>query len=136
MCAGWRGLICPRLNCYFPSLFCFAFSVALWVNKYIFIDIINFVKHFLSFTRHSDLIVKYNIGLKTLQHQGISELELYDGLIYNSGSGLRFNDGSDVKLSSIGWCLLLVFDLPPLLNLRFPLALSICESWAFFFVSS
>ena len=32
--------------------------------------------------RHSDLIVKYNIGLKTLLHQGMSEPILYGDLAY------------------------------------------------------
>ena len=32
--------------------------------------------------RHSELIVKYNIGLKTLQQQGISELISYGDLVY------------------------------------------------------
>ena len=32
--------------------------------------------------RHSELIVKYNIGLKTLLQQGISEPIFYDDLVY------------------------------------------------------
>ena len=32
--------------------------------------------------RHSELIVKYNIGLKTLLQQGISELIFYGDLVY------------------------------------------------------
>ena len=32
--------------------------------------------------RHSELIVKYNIGLKTLQQQGISEPIFYGDLVY------------------------------------------------------
>ena len=32
--------------------------------------------------RHSELIVKYNIGLKTLLQQGISELIFYGDLAY------------------------------------------------------
>ena len=32
--------------------------------------------------RHSELIVKYNIGLKTLLQQGISEPLFYDDLVY------------------------------------------------------
>ena len=32
--------------------------------------------------RHSELIVKHNIGLKTLLRQGISELIFYSGLVY------------------------------------------------------
>ena len=34
------------------------------------------------FCRHSELIVKYNIGLKTLLQQGISEPFLYGDLVY------------------------------------------------------
>ena len=32
--------------------------------------------------RHSELIVKYNIGLKTLLQQGISQPIFYGGLVY------------------------------------------------------
>ena len=32
--------------------------------------------------RHPELIVKYNIGLKTLQQQGISEPIFYGNLVY------------------------------------------------------
>ena len=35
-----------------------------------------------SYHRHSELIVKYNIGLKNLQQQGISELIFYGDLVY------------------------------------------------------
>ena len=46
-------------------------------------DIIKFEKHFFKFYhRHSELIVKYNIGLKTLLQQGISEPIFYGDLIY------------------------------------------------------
>ena len=59
------------------------FSTATLLNKVI--DIITFEKHFLNFYhRHSELIVKYNIGLKTLLHQGISEPIFYGDLSYNS----------------------------------------------------
>ena len=34
--------------------------------------------------RHSELIVKYNIGLKTLLQQGISEPIFYGNLVYKS----------------------------------------------------
>ena len=46
------------------------------------IDIIKFEKHFLNSTRHSELIVKYNIGLKSLLQQGISEPIFYGDLVY------------------------------------------------------
>ena len=36
--------------------------------------------------RHSELIVKYNIGLKTLLQQGISEPIFYGDLVYNMNS--------------------------------------------------
>ena len=35
-----------------------------------------------SYHRHSELIVKYNIGLKTLLQQGISEPIFYGDLVY------------------------------------------------------
>ena len=48
------------------------------------IGIINFAKLFLSkFHRlYYDLISKFNIGLKSLLHQGLSEPESYDDLVY------------------------------------------------------
>ena len=57
--------------------------------------------------------------------------------MYNGRSGLRLNDGPDVKVIN-GWlvpdaCLWLD---PPWINLRFSLALTVCESGALFFVSS
>ena len=46
------------------------------------IDTMNFVKLFSKFYhRHSELIVKYNIGLKTLLQQCISESVFYGHLI-------------------------------------------------------
>ena len=61
------------------------------------------------------LIIKYNIGLRTILQHGISELIFYGDLVYefkriagkpnftiqklhNGGSGLRLNGGFDVKL--------------------------------------
>ena len=104
--------------------------------------------------RHSELIVKYNIGLETLLQKSISETIFYGDLVYRfkrivrksnfsdqfkkdcktlyngwiclvlnpnvvyitlvssliarHGSGLRLYDGSDVKLKSVGWCLMLI----------------------------
>ena len=57
--------------------------------------------------------------------------------MHNGGSGLRLNDGPDVKVIN-DWlvpnaCLWLD---PPRINLRFSLALTICESETLFFVSS
>ena len=45
-------------------------------------DKLNFVKHFLNST--TVLIVKYNVDLKTLLQQGISESIFYGDLVYNS----------------------------------------------------
>ena len=39
--------------------------------------------------RHSELIVKYNIGLKTLLKQGISEIIIYGDLVINSNELLE-----------------------------------------------
>ena len=51
------------------------------LNKVIYI--IKFEKAFSKFYhRHSELIVKYNIGLKTLLKQGISEPIFYGDLVY------------------------------------------------------
>ena len=44
-----------------------------------FIYYVQFSKFYYS---HSELIVKYNIGLKTLLQQGISETVLYSDLVY------------------------------------------------------
>ena len=47
-------------------------------------DIIKFEKAFSKlYHRHSELMVKYNIGLKTLLQQGISEPIFYGDLVYN-----------------------------------------------------
>ena len=44
---------------------------------------IKFEKHFSKFYhRHSELIVKYNVGLKTLLQQGISEPIFYGDLVF------------------------------------------------------
>ena len=40
------------------------------------------IAFFKFYHRHSELIVKYNIGLKTLPQQGISEPILYGDLVY------------------------------------------------------
>ena len=46
------------------------------------IDIINFVKAFSKFyRRHFDIVSKYNVGLKTLLLQGLSEPEFYGDLV-------------------------------------------------------
>ena len=47
------------------------------------IDIINFVRAFSKFyRRHFDIVSKYNVGLKTLLLQGLSEPEFYGDLVY------------------------------------------------------
>ena len=55
----------------------------------------------------------------------VNQITVYSSL-HDGGSGIRLNEGTDVKL----WLG------PPRLNLRFSFALTICESWAIFFVSS
>ena len=34
------------------------------------------------YRRHHDLVSKFNVGLKSLLHQGLSEPEFYDDLVY------------------------------------------------------
>ena len=34
------------------------------------------------YCRHYELISKFNVGLKSLLHQGLSEPEFYDDLVY------------------------------------------------------
>ena len=47
------------------------------------IDIIKFVRRFLNFyPRQFDIVTKYNVGLKTLLLQGLSEPEFYGDLVY------------------------------------------------------
>ena len=45
--------------------------------------------------RHSELIVKYNIGLKTLLQQGISEPLYYGDLVYKFKRMVRKSNFSD-----------------------------------------
>ena len=59
------------------------FSTAKLLKKVI--DIIKFEKHFINSTTDTqELIVKYNIGLKTLLQQGISEPICYGDLVIHS----------------------------------------------------
>ena len=51
--------------------------------------------HFLISTRHSELIVKYNIGSKTLPQQGISEPIFYGDLVYKFKRIIRKPNFSD-----------------------------------------
>ena len=34
------------------------------------------------YRRHHELVSKFNVGLKSLLHQGLSETEFYGGLVY------------------------------------------------------
>ena len=44
--------------------------------------------------RHFDILSKYNVGLKTLLLQGLSEPEFYGGLVYNFRKVIGKNDFS------------------------------------------
>ena len=56
------------------------------------IEIIKFEKHFLNSTTDTlELIVKYNIGLKTLLQKGISEPIFYGDLVYINSKELLEN---------------------------------------------
>ena len=41
-----------------------------------------FTKHFLVYRRYYDMISKFQIGLKSLLSQGVSEPEFYGDLVY------------------------------------------------------
>ena len=55
------------------------------------------------YRRYYDLISKFQVGLKSLMHQGLSEPDFYGDLVYKlkkivgSGSDFRIYDGSDLK---------------------------------------
>ena len=61
-------------------------NITLFVTTYLFKQGYRYHKIRKAFSklyhRHSELIVKYNIGLKTLLQQGISELIFYGDLVY------------------------------------------------------
>ena len=68
--------------------------------------LIKFQKHFKIYHRHSELLVKYNIGLKTLLQQGISEPICYGDLVYKFKRIVRKPNFSDqfktiIKLDKI-----------------------------------
>ena len=42
--------------------------------------------------RHSDIVSKYNVGLKTLFLQGLSETEFYGDLVYKFNKIIGKND--------------------------------------------
>ena len=46
------------------------------------------------YQRHFDILLKYNVGLKTLLLQGLSEPELYDDLVYKFRKIISKNDFS------------------------------------------
>ena len=53
-------------------------------------------KTFSSFyRRHYELVSKFNVGLKTLLHQGLSELEFYGDLVYKFKNIVGRADFSD-----------------------------------------
>ena len=67
------------------NLFCLAFLNKFLLQRTYGIedDVLRIRKAFSKFYyRHSELIVKYNIGLKTLMQQGISEPIFYGDLVY------------------------------------------------------
>ena len=54
-------------------------------------DIINFVRRKF-YRRHFDIVSKYNVGLKTLLLQGLSEPEFYGDLVYKFRKIIDKND--------------------------------------------
>ena len=48
-----------------------------------------------SYRRHYELVSKFNVGLKTLLHQGLSEPEFYGDLIYRFNKNVSRADFSD-----------------------------------------
>ena len=57
--------------------------------------------------------------------------------LHDGGSGLRLNDSPNVELLFLGCCMILVLWLgPQWLNLRVTSALTICESFSFYSISS
>ena len=51
---------------------------------------------FKTYRRHFDIVSKYNIGLKTLLLQGLSEPDFYGDLVYKFRKILGKNDFSDL----------------------------------------
>ena len=47
------------------------------------------------YRRHYELISKFNVGLKSLLHQGLSEQEFYGDLVYKFKKIMGRNDFSD-----------------------------------------
>ena len=61
------------------------------------IGIINFERLSPNFSRHYELVSKFNVGLKTLLHQGLSEPEFYGDLVYKFKKNVGRADFSDQK---------------------------------------
>ena len=84
----------------------------------------------------------YIYNMDIMQHSAclvINPIMVYSyGFLFNCTMvGQASLDGPDVKLSYVGWCLMLVFGwVYHGLTLRFSFALTICKLQAFFFVSS
>ena len=49
------------------------------------------------YRRHYELVSKFSVGLKTLLHQGLSEPEFYDDLVYKFKQIVGRADFSDQK---------------------------------------
>ena len=47
------------------------------------------------YRRHHELVSKFNVGLKSLLRQGLSELEFYGDLVYKSKRTMGMTDFSD-----------------------------------------
>ena len=47
------------------------------------------------YRRHNELVSKFNVGLKSLLHQGLSEPEFYGDLVYKFKKNRSMTDFSD-----------------------------------------
>ena len=66
------------------------------------IGIINFEKTFSNFyRRHYELISKFNVGLKSLLREGLSEPEFYDDLVYTFKKLIGGNEFSLISEKSL-----------------------------------
>ena len=52
------------------------------------------------YRRHYELVSKFNVGLKTLLHQGLSEPEFYGDLVYKFNKIVGRADFSDLRQSA------------------------------------
>ena len=65
----------------FLSLFGLRECLVLWVISMLSVSYIS--KDFVQiYRRHYELVSKFNVGLKTFLHQGLSEPEFYGDLVY------------------------------------------------------